>query len=304
MAEASGKKRLNKKRFFFTVLVLALIVGGGGGVALWQRGNLDAAKLYLNNSPEDIHTQLAENEQQIAASMQKLLPNPVMDLTDEEKRQLANNELSQDEAVQLILARAKSSGTAQTAPVDTTQTNADGQETPNADTTAQPGASQGAAASESTSENDTTSQADASDEKGQAKPVDDTAQTQPKSGNGTEPDPSDEYVAEAVAQVYVLRAQFTGKLDSLMASAKAEYDALSPENRTASKQAEIGMKYLKIGGQLESECDAQMNSIVSNLDTELRQTGGDRSIVAEIKAEYAKEKSLQKAYYLSLYQNK
>lgn len=295
MAEASEKKRLNKKRIFFAVLVFALIIGGGAGVAVWQRGNLDAARLYLNSSPSDIHAQLVDNEQQIADTVQKLLPNPVADLTDEEKRQLASNELSSDEAVQRILDRAKASKAAQEPSSTTTRTDA-----------AQPGATQEAAASEGAS--DATGQAVASAGTEQIEPESGTAQSQPKSDSSAqadaEPDASDEYAAEAVAQVYVLRAQFTGRIGSLLASAKAEYSALSPEDRTASKQAEIGMKYLKLGGQLESECDAQMDVIVANLDTKLRQTGGDRSIVNEIKAEYAKEKSLQKAYYLSLYQNK
>jgi hypothetical protein len=310
---AHKKKRVSTKQIAFVVFILVLFIGGGVSIAVWQRGNFDAARLYLNNTPQDINTQLAQNEQQIVSSVQKLVPQPITDLTDEEKQQLASNELTKDQAVALILGRAKSDETSQAAASPTDSANSASNQVSPSPATGQPNATEGPAASDNTApaqdaaspdETKTTEAATPTGAANGAVGSESTATQDANTGAASgDMDASQADIAEAAAEVYVLRADFSNRLDSLLAAAIAEYKALSPSDRTTAKKTELAMKYLKLGGELESECDAQMDSITTKLETELRQTGGDTSIVTDLQSAYAQEKSLKKAYYLSLYKN-
>jgi hypothetical protein len=112
---------------------------------------------------------------------------------------------------------------------------------------------------------------------------------------------AEEKLAELVAEAYVLRTYYTNRLERMRVSALAEYSALSKEERTQSKKMDIGMKYAGLAGELEGDCDGKMNSLVARIEKELKLSGSDTSVINEIKFYYAEEKSLKKAYFLSLY---
>ena len=59
-------------------------------------------------------------------------------------------------------------------------------------------------------------------------------------------------------------------------------------------------KYLPVVSQLEAECDATINNLLSELKTALENGGGDLSLINEIRQYYYKEKSLKKSYYMNL----
>ncbi len=100
-----------------------------------------------------------------------------------------------------------------------------------------------------------------------------------------------------MAKIYLLRSTFTGKLDSLVAQAKQEYLT----NRGKVSGTAIAKKYLSKGYALEKECDGQMESLLGEIKKELERTGGDLSIISEIRNTYENEKSIQKATLLDQY---
>ena len=103
-------------------------------------------------------------------------------------------------------------------------------------------------------------------------------------------------IAALVAKIYMLRGDFVGRLDALVSQGYAEYKA-----GTTSKKALAG-KYLGMGASLEGQCDAQMESILSQIETELKKSGGDLSLVSEIRAAYRSEKAAKKAAIMSMIQ--
>lgn len=109
----------------------------------------------------------------------------------------------------------------------------------------------------------------------------------------------DAELAAMVGEIYVLRASFVGQLDGLLQQAKAEYSALSPEQREKQKSS-LTSKYIGLAGNLESSCDSQMESILSRIQKHLKETGGDTSLVKEIRKVYENEKALKKSYYMSM----
>ena len=81
--------------------------------------------------------------------------------------------------------------------------------------------------------------------------------------------------------------------------AKAEYGALSPEQREKQKNS-LASKYIGLAGSLEANCDSQMEAILSRIQKHLKENGGDTSLVKEIRKVYENEKALKKSYYMSM----
>lgn len=106
-------------------------------------------------------------------------------------------------------------------------------------------------------------------------------------------------LAAMVGEIYALRSSFVGQLDGLLQQAKAEYSALSPEQREKQKSS-LASKYMGLAGGLESSCDGQMEAILSRIQKHLKETGGDTSLVKEIRKVYENEKALKKSYYMSM----
>lgn len=115
-----------------------------------------------------------------------------------------------------------------------------------------------------------------------------------KEDNNTPPDSSNN-IGDLTAQIYSLRSSFSGKVDSLVAQAKS--DAASG----LYTKSELISKYAGQLSSLEESCDAQFNSIVSQIEEELKQTGGNSGVVSDLRKAYQNEKSIKKASILSKY---
>lgn len=103
-------------------------------------------------------------------------------------------------------------------------------------------------------------------------------------------------VDEIIAQIYVLRSGYTGKIDSLVGQALSDYRAKK------GTKSELMTKYIGLGYALEGECNGKMEALLSELQKELKRTGGDASLVSQIRSAYQTEKSLKKAAIIEKYQ--
>lgn len=104
-----------------------------------------------------------------------------------------------------------------------------------------------------------------------------------------------------ITSLYNLKNEYIGKLDGMVKSAVAEYKALSKEERTRSKQLEIGAAYAKKAMALEGECDGKVSEIVTNIEKILKSTGQSTEIITTINNAYVSEKTLKRAYYLNMF---
>lgn len=124
------------------------------------------------------------------------------------------------------------------------------------------------------------------------------ANTELKQEDG-EDNRSKEKINELVARVYLLRSNFTGKINSLVEQAKAEFIKGGSSNALG-----LARKYMNLGLGLEAECDGQIEIILQELSGELEKSGGDMSIIDDIKTAYDNEKSLKKAELIDKYKNR
>lgn len=111
----------------------------------------------------------------------------------------------------------------------------------------------------------------------------------------------DNDVSYHITSLYNLKNEYIGKLDSMVASAVAEYKKLDKSEKTRSKQLEIGAAYAKKAMALESECDAKVGRVISEIESILKKTNQNTEIISTIKNAYASEKTLKRAYYLNMF---
>ena len=127
-----------------------------------------------------------------------------------------------------------------------------------------------------------------------------TEDTQATAGSEQE-DPDQKQLSEYLAEIYLMRDDYTAWLEAKYNEAIDAYNALPEEERTTEAKYSIGMQYMKQALTKEDECDAAMAQMEQNISALLAKMGRDDSLVKEIQKAYEQEKELQKAYYLGLH---
>ncbi len=107
-------------------------------------------------------------------------------------------------------------------------------------------------------------------------------------------------VEEAAAKMYGLKAKYIGKLGDLERQAKEEYRELMKGSQKSGIVRQLIPKYMKEVIALENECNTEVNTVLATLTSQLEEIGEPTDIVGTMKAAYEQEKTLKKAYYLSL----
>ncbi len=108
-------------------------------------------------------------------------------------------------------------------------------------------------------------------------------------------------VAELVAKIYVIKANFTSTLSAFESNIIASYKALPKEQHTTATKAKIVSDNMGYVTGLEAQCDAQVKAVTDELSALMKENGKDTSLVDAINSAYKSEKELKKAYYISLY---
>lgn len=114
-------------------------------------------------------------------------------------------------------------------------------------------------------------------------------------------DSNTQKLSQYLAELYVLKAEYSAWLEDAYADAIAEYSALDPSERTSTAKYKIGMSYLRTALEKEKECDQLMADLEDKILTLLTEMGADTSLVDDIQSAYEDEKELKKAYYLGLH---
>ncbi len=104
-----------------------------------------------------------------------------------------------------------------------------------------------------------------------------------------------------IAEVYALRDYYTAQLAYVESSARAEYEALPPEERSPERKQEIALACIDQVYALENECDSRMDAICNELAYLLLEIDGDLTLVNEIRYAYAREKEIAKSEFIEKY---
>lgn len=116
-----------------------------------------------------------------------------------------------------------------------------------------------------------------------------------------QPQPDD--TAASVAKLYIIKSNFVSQLSSIEKEITSAYVSLPKEQQTPASRKSIAGEYISTVADLELECDAQVEAILSELKAKLEAASKDTSVVETIRQAYENEKSLKKAYYMDIYMN-
>lgn len=141
--------------------------------------------------------------------------------------------------------------------------------------------------------------ADASEPADALEPAEEAAASQPPDEDSA--DAAREQLARCIAEIYVMKAEYSAWLEAQDAAAIAEFNALPEEEQTTEAKYEIGMAHMQTALEKETECDQKMAALEDEISALLQELGEDTALVDEIQAAYEEEKALKKAYFLSLH---
>ena len=267
---AKPKKRRTGQIVFLCILLLLLAVLGG---VVWRyRAGLAILIDNFGKSSEQVSAEREDYEKKTQALLDKLSGGGITlaALSEADRARLKNGEITPAEAVAIIMGLAGSTAAESTAaptePPAPDATTVPAETTTPAATTA-PVTPAGPATSDTTAA--TTAPA----------PATSAARS----------------VEDVISEIYLLRAEFLNKIDLMIADGTAEVEATPKEKRTLTFKIELMNRYMDRGNALEKECDARMELLLAELETALRQSGGDLSLIDEVRALYAQEKKLYKA---------
>ncbi len=291
------KYKKRKKKIGVTVLIviaILVIIAAAAAALIYnkQKNNIQALKYASDYSQDEINQKIEENDKETSARVSEFTGVDMRALTDEEYEMLQNGEISEEQAIAIVMGEA------------------DVEDIINGDYSASSGSADSAAGSEQAGDGGGYSEAAVSggsvNTSGQS-----GSGTASASGSNSDNSSSESSGASSVtsadvnstiAKIYVLKSEYTSSINSLISQGKSELSALSASGEvTNSAKLDLLDKYAGLGNELESSCDAKMETLLGELESQLNQTGGDTGIIDEIRSSYEQEKSLKKAELLSKY---
>lgn len=108
-------------------------------------------------------------------------------------------------------------------------------------------------------------------------------------------------IGDSVARMYALKAKYVNKLGELEREVIKEYTKLPKSKQNTEGKKELVMSNIDYVASLEKTCDTEVGKVVSSLEKNLKELGGDLEIIQVLKKAYTDEKELKKSYYLSIY---
>lgn len=265
---------MQKKQVFKTVLLVAgAVLAAGVGFCIVPVSNYIKGR----TAPLDTTILQAENSTQ-----------EVVTISDTELSQLISGELTLD-----ALADLPGVITVEHNPTGTTGT----AESTSSGTEELPGAEGSAASGEASSDAASREAQDDAETPVQSSAVSGSTGT---SGNASLSEAAYEGEVKAlVQQLYAVKGRAEGGLNACIASAKAEYKSLPPEQQTRSRKIAICMSKAGQLSALQASCDSEVNRIVSQMRSVLKANGQSTALADQAMSSYKSQKSARRAALMS-----
>lgn len=237
-----------KKRYIF-LCVLAIFIIIAGIVAWMNFDNIKAIYKATQYNTEEIETQMVENEKKNTEILEKYNQTNIKPLSEEESEKLTKGELTEEEAINLVLGKTQQEQP--TKPAETNQSQ---------------------------------------------KPEEPVKEEQPAMSVEDE-----EKLGALVAKIYVLKGKYNQLIADENYSAASDFYSLPKEQQTKDKKYERGLTFMRNVLNLQSQCDAEMEIIFTEMTDLLTKNNMSLELVDEIRKAYEEEKELKKAYFVNKY---
>ena len=111
----------------------------------------------------------------------------------------------------------------------------------------------------------------------------------------------DEIISRYMAELYRLQNEFTSRAEATIKQGAYYYESIKAHPQDPVARSKTIAHFTSTVRGMESECDANVEKLISNLKTELEKIGEDTSIIESIRATYSNEKQLKLSYYANKY---
>lgn len=119
--------------------------------------------------------------------------------------------------------------------------------------------------------------------------------------NNKETPDKDTIISRYMAELYKLQNEYTARAEALITEGANYYKKLKKQSKDAGARASTITHFTPIVRALESESDSKVESVIKNLESELKKIGADTSIIATIRQTYENEKKYKLSYYANKY---
>ena len=272
-----------KKIVLLIILILVAIIVSVASIFVVKNWNkLYAAYYALTGRSDELEQKYQESEEKLKESIKDLGIETIRPLTEEESDKLNNGEISQDEAIDLILGRNEENTAEKT-------DESDGGDNKEATTSGN---------NEKTNSDKNTNTGSTAGDK--TKPATETK----KEELSPEYKEKNEEISRLIGELYVLKSQFSADLTEIENWVNEQYmnfceEYGGAENIPSSVKTKVGKRAYEKALALEDECDVKVNEILSKVKVLLKETNQSTAVVDEIKASYDNEKSVAISYYMS-----
>ena len=123
----------------------------------------------------------------------------------------------------------------------------------------------------------------------------------PASENATEEPIKYTDVDVLIEQFYVLKSKYLTGLEQVLRRGKNEWRAKPKAEQTLTARFQMAQKCMAWGEELETECDAEMEVLLAELEKSLKATGQSTSLADEIRTLYQEEKNIKRAMLIEEY---
>ncbi len=124
---------------------------------------------------------------------------------------------------------------------------------------------------------------------------------EPPANPSVQPLTSSQLIDECVRKLYSIRIDLIARLGALRADAINTWEALSENERTDSRKAEIIFDGLLQCSDLEVETDDMVDALLNAYREKLSALGEDTAVIDQLWLYYCDDKATTKAYYLNQY---
>ena len=109
----------------------------------------------------------------------------------------------------------------------------------------------------------------------------------------------DEKIGELVAKIYVLKAKYNNLISAENYNVASDFYSLPKEKQTRERKYQMGLTFMNTLKGYQSQCDAEINGVLSELTQLLKDNDMPTDLVDEIKNSYEEEKKNKIAYFIS-----
>ena len=287
MANGRRKRRFKVRYVVLGILVLILVAVGTVTVTNWD--NIQAGYAGLTSDPEEIQAKQEEKKSQLEQDL-----GVSGGFTEEEMSaaQEAIASILPDDLAEFVsgsnVTEALNNGGSETGTAAGTSTEGSSSSVGSASS-----GGTGGSSSSGTTSSGSTGAISVSSSGGDSSAGGSNSNSIENNSSGS--NSVDAITRKYTSQLYALEGTLNGKINSIVSSAKAEYAALPASDRNSSSKASIVSSKIDEAAALEDSCDAAVDTILSNMQSELKAAGGDTSAVSQLREYYESEKASKKA---------